>query len=51
MKDTVCPTCGAQFDNWGYKTCGYALPDKYRRMIGKIVTREEMDEEFADEDE
>ncbi len=37
-----CPTCRSEeFDGWDCKKCRYALPQKYRKMFPKRVTKEE----------
>ena len=37
----ACPKCSSQFDGWDCKKCGYALPEKHRKMHPKVVSADE----------
>lgn len=41
-----CPICSSLFDGWDCKACGYALPEKHRKMHPKVVLLDEAAEDL-----
>lgn len=45
-----CPKCGAElpdFDGWDCKKCGHSLARKARKMVPRVVDREDIERELG----